>query len=260
MPELHWPNRFRQALLDRERLIGCWAALTGAVSTEVLGYVGFDWLLLDGEHAPNDLGSLAAQIMALKDSDSAPVVRPEWADPVTLKRMLDLGAHNLLLPFIETADQARTAVEATRYPPHGTRGVAVAHRSNRYGMRKDYFSKINDNIAVLVQIETARAIQNVEEIAQVPGVDALFIGPSDLSASLGHFLQPTHEVVQQAIARVVEVGKKFGKSVGILAPVPADAERYLEIGINVVAVGADIGLLREASRALCQRFKPTLAG
>lgn len=254
MPHTNWPNTFRQALLAQQRSIGCWVALGSAVSSEIMGYAGFDWLLLDGEHGPNDLSSFASQLTALKDSDSAVVVRPQWAEPVILKRLLDLGAFNFLMPFIESEEQARQAVSATRYPPDGTRGVAVAHRSNLYGYRKDYFERVNDNISVMVQIESVKGLENVDAIAAVPGVDALFVGPSDLSASLGHFLKPREATVQNAIRKIYEAGKRHGKSVGILAVVPEDAQRYLDLGINVVAAGADVRLLRDASLSLRKSF------
>jgi 2-dehydro-3-deoxyglucarate aldolase len=250
------PNRFRQALLARERLIGCWASLSSPISTEVLGYSGFDWLLIDGEHAPNDLSSILLQLMALKDSPSAAVVRPQWAEPVLLKRLLDLGVYNFLMPFVESAEQAALAVAATRYPPRGIRGIAVAQRSNRFGHVPDYFERINDNISVMVQIESRPAVDAVEEIARVDGVDALFIGPSDLSASLGHLGKPQHPEVQSAIQHVLDVARSRGKPVGVLSGVEADCRRYLDLGMTVVAVGMDVVLLRNASRDLCQRFKP----
>jgi 2-dehydro-3-deoxyglucarate aldolase len=252
------PNRFRQALLARERLIGCWASLASPISSEVLGYSGFDWLLIDGEHAPNELGTLMLQLMALKDSPSAAVVRPQWAEPVLLKRLLDLGVYNFLMPFVESAEQASLAVAATRYPPQGIRGIAIAQRSNRYGHVADYFERINENIAVLVQIESRPAVDAVEEIVRVEGVDALFIGPSDLSASLGHFGKPHHPEVQAAMTHVLGVAKAHGKAVGILSGVEADCRRYLDMGMTVVAVGMDVVLLRNASRELCERFKPSV--
>jgi 2-dehydro-3-deoxyglucarate aldolase len=249
------PNRFRQAVLARERLIGCWASLSSPISSEVLGYSGFDWLLIDSEHAPNDLSTIMLQLMALKDSSSAAVVRPQWAEPVLLKRLLDLGVYNFLMPFVESAEQASLAVAATRYPPRGIRGIAVAQRSNRYGHVPDYFERINDNITVLVQIESRLAVDAVEEIAKVDGVDGLFIGPSDLSASLGHFGKPNHPEVQAAMAHVLGVAKAQGKAVGILSGVDADCRRYIDMGMTVVAVGMDVVLLRNASRELCDRFK-----
>lgn len=250
------PNRFRQALLARQRLIGCWASLASPISTEVLGHAGFDWLLIDGEHAPNDLQSIMLQLMALSSSPSAAMVRPQWAEPILLKRLLDLGVYNFLMPFVESAEQAHAAVAATRYPPQGIRGIAISQRSNQYGYVPDYFERINDNISVLIQIESRPGVDAVEEIAKVEGVDALFIGPSDLSASLGHFGKPNHPEVQAAMAHVLGVAKAHGKAVGILSGNETDCRRYLDMGMTVVAVGLDVVLLRNASRELCARFKP----
>jgi 2-dehydro-3-deoxyglucarate aldolase len=254
-PYVPLPNAFRQDLRDGKKLIGCWAALTGSISTEILGYAGFDWLLVDGEHAPNDLQTFVAQLMALKDSPSAPVVRPQWAEPVMIKRLLDIGFYNFLMPFVESGDQARAVVAATRYPPQGIRGIGTAHRSNRYGYEADYFGRINDNICVTVQIESVKGLSNIDDIAAVDGVDGLFIGPSDLSAALGHLGQPSHPDVQKAIERIVASAKAHGKPTGILAPVEKDARRYLDMGMTFVAVGGDTGLLKSASKALCDRFK-----
>lgn len=249
------PNRFRQDLIEKKRLIGCWASLASPISTEVLGYAGFDWLLIDGEHAPNDLQSIMLQLMALKDSPSAAVVRPQWLDAVLLKRLLDLGVYNFLMPFIESADQARAAVAATRYPPRGIRGIAVAQRSNQYGTCPDYFERIDDNISVLVQIESRAGLEAVDQIAAVDGVNALFVGPSDLSASLGHFGNPGHPEVQEAIRHVLDTARRHDKPVGILSLAERDCQRYLDMGITCVAVGMDVVLLRNASRQLCERFK-----
>jgi 2-dehydro-3-deoxyglucarate aldolase len=149
-PYLALPNSFRRDLLAQQSQIGCWVSLASNISAEILGYAGFDWLLIDGEHAPNDMSSFIGQLQALKDSPSAPVVRPPWTEPVMIKRLLDIGFYNFLMPWIETADQARAAVAATRYPPQGTRGMGTAHRSNRYGYVTDYFANINQNIAVIV--------------------------------------------------------------------------------------------------------------
>ena len=251
------PNRFRQALRAGERLIGCWASLASPISTEVLGYSGFDWLLIDGEHAPNTLDSIMLQLMALKDSPSAAVVRPEHVDAVLIKRLLDLGVYNFLMPFVQSEAEAAAAVAATRYPPRGIRGVAVAQRGNRYGHVPAYFEQIDDNISVLVQIESRSAVDAAAAIARVDGVDALFIGPSDLSASLGHFGKPAHPEVQEAMGHVLAAAKDAGKPVGILSSVEADCRRYLDLGMTVVAVGLDVVLLRNASRELRERFKPS---
>jgi 2-dehydro-3-deoxyglucarate aldolase len=172
-----------------------------------------------------------------------------------LKRLLDLGVYNFLMPFIESAEAGRAAVAATRYPPRGVRGIAVAQRSNRYGYCPDYFERIDDNICVLVQIESRPGVEAVDAIAQVDGVDGLFIGPSDLSASLGHFGNPRHPDVQRAMQRVLDAARACGKPVGILSGVEEDTQRYLEMGMTCVAVGMDVVLLRNASRQLCEHFQ-----
>ena len=248
------PNAFKRDLAAGKRLIGCWCSLGNAITTEIMGIAGFDWLLLDGEHAPNDVLNFIPQLMALKDSPSAAVVRPKWNDMVEIKQLLDIGFYNFLIPFVESADDARRAVAATRYPPQGVRGVSVSHRSNRYGQIKDYQQTVNDNISVIVQIESRRAVAVVEEIAAIEGVDALFIGPSDLAAGFGHLGNPLEPEVQAAMQQVITAAKAQGKPVGILAPVEADAQRYLEMGISLVAVGSDLGLFRGASQGLRNKF------
>jgi 2-dehydro-3-deoxyglucarate aldolase len=255
MPYSPNPNSFRRRLRAGEKMIGFWCSLASNLTTEMIGYAGFDWLLIDGEHAPNDYTTFITQLQALKDSDSAPIVRPQWFDPVVIKRLLDIGFYNFLIPFIETEEMAKNAVSATRYPPQGRRGIGTGHRSNKYGFNTDYFKTINDEICVTVQIESTKSIENVDAIAAVEGIDALFIGPSDLSAGMGHFLQPTHPEVQKGIGRILEAGKKHGKAVGILAPVEKEAQMYLDMGMTYVAVGGDIGLFRGAVKGLADRFK-----
>jgi 2-dehydro-3-deoxyglucarate aldolase len=250
-----FPNRFRQDLSAGKRLIGSWASLGSAITTEVLGIAGFDWILLDAEHAPNDVLTLVPQLMALKDSVSAPVVRPPWNDTVVIKRLLDAGFHNFLVPFVESEDEARRAVAATRYPPAGVRGVSVSQRSNRYGSVPDYFKVVNDNIAVIVQIESRAGVAAAASIAAVDGVDALFIGPSDLAAEYGYLGGAGHPEVQVAMAQVFAAAKAAGKPAGILAPVEADARRYMQMGATLVAVGSDLGVLRVATQALRDKFR-----
>ena len=229
--------------------------MTSPIGTEILGHAGFDWILVDGEHAPNDFQSFVAQLMALKDSSSAPVVRPQWAEPVILKRLLDIGFFNFLMPFIGSEEEAVAAVAATRYPPEGMRGVSLMHRGNKFGYLPDYHTKVNENITVMVQIESRDGLKNVEAIARVDGVDGLFIGPSDLSVALGHFNDPMHPEVQDAMQRIVAAGKAAGTAVGILAPVEEHARRYLDMGMTFVAVGADLGLLKNATLDLRKKFK-----
>ncbi|MDQ1213748.1 2-dehydro-3-deoxyglucarate aldolase [Pantoea vagans] len=255
MSNAAWPNGFRRRLLAGETLIGSWCALASPISTEILGLAGFDWLVLDGEHAPNDITTFVPQLMALKGSHSAPVVRPPCNEPVIIKRLLDIGFNNFLVPFVETEEEARRAVASTRYPPAGIRGVSVSHRSNMYGTLPDYNQSINDNITVLVQIETRQAVDHIDAIAAVDGVDGIFVGPGDLSAALGYLGQPAHPEVLNVIKHIFDRARAAGKPAGILAPVEADARRYLEWGATFVAVGSDLGVFRSATQALCDKFK-----
>lgn len=227
-----FPNKFKAALAAHQVQIGCWCALANPISTEVLGLAGFDWLVLDAEHAPNDVTTLIPQLMALKGSSSAQVVRVPTNEPIIIKRMLDIGFYNFLVPFVETAEQAAQAVASTRYPPEGIRGVSVSHRGNMFGTVPDYFAQSNKNISVLVQIESQIGVDNVEAIASTEGVDGLFVGPSDLAAALGHLGNAAHPEVQRAIQHIFASAKKHGKPSGILAPVEADARRYLEWGAS----------------------------
>ena len=254
-PYSAFPNAFRQRLLAGQRLIGCWASLGSAITTEVLGVAGFDWILLDAEHAPNDVLSLIPQLMALKDSASAPVVRPSSNNGVEIKRLLDAGFHNFLIPYVESVDEARRAVAATRYPPAGVRGVSVSQRSNRYGSVADYFKVVNDNIAVVLQIESRAGVAAAAAIAALDGVDGLFIGPSDLAAGYGHLGHPNHPEVQAAMASVLGAARASGKPLGILSPAEADARRYLAQGATFVAVGSDLGVLRMGTQALIDKYR-----
>jgi 2-dehydro-3-deoxyglucarate aldolase len=256
-PYRSFPNSFRADMRAGKRLIGCWCSLANPITTEVLGIAGFDWLLLDGEHAPNDVTTFIPQLMALKDSVSAPVVRPSWNNPVELKRLLDAGFYNFLIPFIESGDEARRAVAATRYPPAGFRGVSVSQRSNRFGSVAGYLDDINEQICVMVQIESRKGAAAAAEIAAVEGVDGIFIGPSDLAAALGHLGNSNHAEVQEAIAQIFAASKSAGKPIGILAPVEADARRYLEQGATFVAVGSDLGVFRSATQSLVDRYRVT---
>ena len=253
-PYSSFPNSFKRRLLARERLIGCWCSLANPITTEVLGVAGFDWILLDGEHSPNDVISFIPQLMALKDSVSAPVVRPSWNNPVELKRLLDGGFYNFLIPFIESADEAKRAVAATRYPPQGTRGVSVSQRSNKFGSVKDYFTGINDQLCVMVQIESRKGVEAVAEIAKTDGIDGIFVGPSDLAAGFGHLGNANHPEVQAAMAQIIAAAQAAGKPIGILAPVEADARRYMEQGVTFVAVGSDLGVFRSGTQALRDKY------
>jgi 2-dehydro-3-deoxyglucarate aldolase len=254
-PYQSFPNSFKRDLLAGKKLIGCWSSLSSAITTEVLGVAGFDWILLDGEHSPNDMSTYIPQLMALKDSPSAPVVRPASNNPVEMKRMLDAGFYNFLVPFVESVDEAAMAVAATRYPPQGMRGVSVSQRSNRYGTVADYFKGANDQMCVMVQIESVAGVAAARAIAELNGVDCLFVGPSDLAAGLGHLGNANHPDVQAAIAAVFADAKAAGKPSGILAPVEADARKYMAMGATFVAVGSDLGVFRNATQALHDRYR-----
>ena len=254
-PYQSFPNSFKQDLLAGKKLIGCWSSLANAITTEVLGIAGFDWILLDGEHSPNDVGTFIPQLMALKNSSSAPFVRPTCNNAVEIKRLLDAGFYNFLVPFVETSEEAQAAVAATRYPPQGVRGVSVSQRSNQFGTVPGYFTGINDQICVAVQIESNAGVLASRAIASIDGVDCIFVGPSDLAAGLGHLGNPAHPDVQQAIAEVFANARACGKPTGILAPVEADARRYMEMGATFVAVGSDLGLFRSATQTLCDRYR-----
>ena len=216
-----FPNKFKAALAAKQVQIGCWSALSNPISTEVLGLAGFDWLVLDGEHAPNDISTFIPQLMALKGSASAPVVRVPTNEPVIIKRLLDIGFYNFLIPFVETKEEAEQAVASTRYPPEGIRGVSVSHRANMFGTVADYFAQSNKNITILVQIESQQGVDNVDAIAATEGVDGIFVGPSDLAAALGHLGNASHPDVQKAIQHIFNRASAHGKPSGILAPVEA---------------------------------------
>jgi 2-dehydro-3-deoxyglucarate aldolase len=253
-PYCPFPNAFKRRLLAGETLIGCWCSLANPITTELLGIAGFDWLLLDGEHSPNDLNSFILQLMALKDSPSAPVVRPQSNDTVQIKRLLDAGFYNFLIPFVENAEEAASAVAATRYAPEGVRGVSVSMRGNRFGTIPDYHQVSNRHITVALQIESRTAVANIEAICAVDGVDCVFIGPSDLAAGYGYLGNANHPEVQEAMQQVFAAAKAAGVPVGILAPVEADARRYIEMGATMVAVGSDQGLFRAATQGLRDKY------
>ncbi|MDP1740794.1 2-dehydro-3-deoxyglucarate aldolase [Polaromonas sp.] len=254
-PYQSFPNSFKRDLLAGKKLIGCWSSLSNAITTEVLSVAGFDWILLDGEHSPNDVTTFIPQLMALKDSASAPVVRPSSNNEVEIKRLLDAGFYNFLVPFVESVAEAKRAVAATRYPPLGIRGVSVSQRSNRYGTVPDYFKSINDHICVMLQIESRAGVAAAREIAALDGVDCIFVGPSDLAAGFGHLGNANHPEVQAAIAAVFADAKAHGKPTGILAPVEADARRYMEMGATFVGVGSDLGVFRAATQALHDKYR-----
>jgi len=248
-------NELKRGLREGRPQIGLWSSLSSHVTVEVIAGSGFDWLLLDTEHAPNELTMVHQQLQAMMGGTATAVVRPAWNDAVIFKRLLDIGVQSLLVPMVQTAEEAQRAVAATRYPPQGIRGVAVAIRANRYGRVNDYVRRVHDELCVFVQLETRVALGNLEAIAAVDGVDGLFIGPSDLAADLGHLGDNRHPDVRAAIEDAISRIIATGKFAGILAPIEADAKHWLERGCLFVAVGSDIGVLARQSEALAGRFK-----
>jgi 2-keto-3-deoxy-L-rhamnonate aldolase RhmA len=253
------PNKLKAGLAHQQVQIGLWTCLSSSYSTELLAGSGYDWLALDMEHSPNDLAGVLAQLQALGGYDVEPVVRLLRFDKDLVKQYLDLGARTLVLPNIETEDEARAIVAAVRYPGRGVRGVAGLQRANRWGRLTDYHKHAENELCILAQIESARGIDNAAAIASVDGIDGFFVGPSDLAASLGHINQPTEPSVQQAIAQALTAATAAGKGCGILARNDTEALRYTEMGYRMIGLGSDQALLAKASDELVARFKALLA-
>ncbi len=248
-------NQFKKRLLAGETQYGLWMSLASPVAAEALSLVGYDWLMFDLEHSPIEVASLQPLLQAAQGGASSCVARPAWNDRVLIKRMLDVGAQTLLIPFVQNADEARAAVAATRYPPEGVRGVAGSTRASRYGMAPGYLGAAGNEICVLVQIETGAAVEEIEAIAAVPGVDGVFIGPSDLSASLGHLGNPGAEPVQRVLEQAAGRIAATGKAPGILATNREDALRYRQWGYRFIAASVDIGLLMTGARTLLSALR-----
>jgi 4-hydroxy-2-oxoheptanedioate aldolase len=248
-------NRFKHAIAAGQLQIGLWCSLCSNIAADIVRDSGFDWVLLDTEHSPNEIPDLVVQLQAGVGGEATPIVRPAWNDTVIIKRCLDIGAQTLLIPYVQNAEEARRAVEAVRYPPAGVRGVAVASRASRFGRITDYLKKANAEQCLLVQVETRSAMEQLEAIAGVEGVDGVFIGPSDLSASLGHIGNPAHPEVQKALEDAVRRLKAIGKPAGILTSNEDEVRRYIGWGYTFVAVGTDVGLLARSADALAKKFR-----
>ena len=253
-------NTFKQRLLAGEAQVGLWLGLADPYCAELAANAGFDWLLIDGEHAPNDLRSLLGQLQAVAPYPAQPIIRPPIGDPVLIKQLLDIGVQTLLVPMVDSAAQAAELVRAMRYPPSGIRGVGSAlARASRWNSIPGYLDKADEQMCLLVQIENLDGLANLDAIAAVEGVDGVFIGPADLSAAMGHRGNPGHPEVQAAIEDAIARIRRTGKAVGILSADEALARRYLELGCSFVAVGVDTSLLMKALQGLAGRFKGTPA-
>ena len=251
-------NTFKQALQQQQVQIGLWLSLANPYSTEICAGAGFDWLLIDGEHAPNDLRSVMAQLQTIAAYPGHAVCRVPIGDSTLIKQYLDLGAQTLLVPMVDTPEQARALVQACRYPPDGFRGMAGA-RASRWGRYPAYAQQANAQICLLVQAETRLALANLDAIVATEGVDGVFIGPADLSASMGYVGNSGHADVQAAIEDAIGRITRAGKAAGILTPDTALAKRYLELGATFVAVGLDTVLLVRGTNALVGQFKTLTA-
>jgi 4-hydroxy-2-oxoheptanedioate aldolase len=248
-------NELKRNLRAGKVQTGCWVSLASVASAEICAGAGFDWVLIDMEHAPNELPMVHNQLHAAAAYPGSTVVRAPWNDTVLIKRLLDVGVQSLLLPYVQNAEEARRAVAAVRYPPAGVRGVSANSRANRFGRVKDYFTRADDEVCLLLQIETRAAIDQIEKMAAIDGVDCLFIGPQDLAASLGHLGNPGHPEVKAAIGEAIARIKAAGKAPGLLNFNEAEAKGWIEKGAQFVAVTSDQFLLARESAAVAARFK-----
>ena len=246
-------NEFKKRLLAGEKLIGCWLGLTDGYAAHMMGTVGFDWLLIDGEHAPNDIRSIRDQVIALEGSQSAPVVRLPIGETWLIKQVLDLGVQTILVPMVESADQARELVQAMRYPPAGRRGVGAAlARASGYSGFDDYVATADDQMCLLVQVETRAGLNALEEIAQVEGVDGVFIGPADLSADFG--ASPSDPDMHARVLDALRAVEATGKAPGIISTEDKVIADYFGAGARFVAVGIDLLMMLKTARSALNKW------
>jgi 4-hydroxy-2-oxoheptanedioate aldolase len=247
-------NPFKRGLAEGRRQAGLWMTTGAPGITEMVAGAGFAWLLIDMEHSPNDLIQVVDHLRAAEGGTAEPVVRVPWNEPVMVKRLLDQGARSLMFPFVQSAEEARRAVAATRYPPHGIRGFAGTSRATGYGLRPDYHSRSGEEVCVVVQVETREALEAAGEIAAVEGVDGVFIGPNDLAASMGHLGQPGAAPVREAIAAALPRIRTTGKAAGLLNFNEAGARADFEAGFGFVAVAGDAFLLARETQRVAKLF------
>lgn len=248
-------NHFKKAIAAGRQQIGLWVSLASPYSTEIVAGSGFDWLLLDAEHSPNDPTTILPQLQAAAPYPVSTIVRPAWNDKVLIKRYLDVGAQSLLIPYVQDEQEALAAVEAVRFPTRGVRGVAGLTRATGFGRVPDYSRRAEEELCLLVQIETRQGLDNLEKIARTDGIDGVFIGPADLAAGLGHLGEQGHPEVQAAIQDAIKRIRACGKPAGILTPDEATARRYIEWGTIFTAVGLDAGILARESEKLAAKFR-----
>ncbi len=257
-------NPFRTLLAQPSIPLGTWLMSGTASTAEAMGCLGFDWLVVDMEHVPIDYKDAYHILQAIAGTRATPVVRLAWNEIVTVKRALDIGAQTLMFPFVQNADDARRAVASTRYPQPGdanpgTRGFAAMHRASRYATAADYGKRANDGIFRMIQLETPAAIEKLEEIAAVDGVDALFMGPGDLSSAMGQIGNIAHPEVQAALKDAAARAKTIGKPIGIVGPSPEMVQQFIEYGYGYVAIASDMGMMMRQANAFLSAMKPALA-
>lgn len=249
-------NSFKQALTQGKRQIGCWLSFAEASAAEIMGTCGFDWLVIDGEHGANDIRSIRDQLMALAASPSHPVVRVPVGETWMIKQVLDAGAQTVLVPIVESADQARELVRACQYPPHGTRGVgATAARATMFGTVSEYIPTADQEICLLVQVENRAGIAALDDILAVDGIDGVFIGPADLSTDMGHQGNSAHPEVRAVIADAITRIKAAGRAPGILGTTDEATQAYADMGAQFLAVGIDVMLLTKTARDLSAKWQ-----
>jgi 4-hydroxy-2-oxoheptanedioate aldolase len=249
-------NTFKQALAEKRAQIGLWVGLANTSAAEALAGTGYDWLLIDGEHAPNDVRTIMAQLQAVAPYPVHPIVRPVQGEVALIKQLLDVGAQTLLVPMVDTAEQAALMVRAMRYPPEGIRGLGSAlARASRWNQIAGYAQHANREMCLLVQVESVLAVQNLAAIAATDGVDGVFFGPADLSASMGYLGQPNHPEVQRVLLDSIRTVRAAGKAPGILATDLKLAQQYLDAGALFVAIGVDTSMLVRAATELLRQFR-----
>lgn len=252
-------NPFRRRLAQPGAPLGTWL-MSGAASTaEAMGRAGFDWLLVDLEHVPMDEKDTLAVLQAIAGTDACAVARLAANEAVLFKRALDMGAQTVMVPFVDSAQAAARAVSYAKYPPQGVRGFAAVHRASGYGTARDYGQRANDSVFTIIQLETPQAVAALEEIAAVPGVDALFLGPGDLSANMGHIGNIAHPDVQAVIADVAKRCRAVGKPCGIVGPTPQMVGSFVQLGYDFVAVASDMGMMMRQATAFIEAIRPSLA-
>jgi 4-hydroxy-2-oxoheptanedioate aldolase len=248
-------NSFTHAIRNGEKQIGLWVSLTSNFAAEVIAPAGYDWVVVDMEHSPNDMLSVLSQLQVFAASDTTAIVRPDWNDPVKIKRILDIGAEGLLFPMVQTVEEAQKAVASTRYPPRGIRGVSVSTRAAKFGRITDYFDRVEDETTIIVQLETQAALAQAEEIASVDGVSGVFFGPSDIAADMGLLGKPMDDRVWDLIWTTARKLITKGIPVGTLVLDPKYASKLLNAGFTFVACGMDTALLAKSADNLLEQVK-----